>query len=53
MIKEKLIADPVPSHPYFPQVVPSSELTTHPGAPGLRPTFAHGELSLGTVVRPS
>ena len=53
MVKEKLIADPVPSHPQFPQVAPSSEMTTHPMAPGLRPTFTHGELSLGTVVRPT
>jgi len=27
MVKEKLIADPVPDQPEFPQVFPSSELT--------------------------
>jgi glyoxylase-like metal-dependent hydrolase (beta-lactamase superfamily II) len=49
MIKEKLIADPIASHPYFPQVYPSSELTSHRLAPRLRPTFEHGNLTLGTV----
>jgi hypothetical protein len=49
MVKEKLIADPVPDHPEFPQVFPSSELTRSRFAPHFRPTFEHGDL---TVVAP-
>jgi hypothetical protein len=46
MVKEKLIADPVPDHPEFPQVFPSSELTRSRFAPHFRPTFEHGDLTL-------
>jgi hypothetical protein len=49
MVKEKLIADPVPGMPEFPQVFPSSELTRSRLAPHFRPTFEHGDL---TVVAP-
>ena len=49
MIKELLIADPIPSHPHFPQVVPSSELTKHRLAPGIKPTYEHGDLMVGTI----
>jgi hypothetical protein len=49
MVKEKLIADPVPEQPEFPQVFPSSELTRSRFAPHFRPTFEHGDL---TVVVP-
>ena len=52
MIKEKLIADPLPDRPGFVQVFPSSELVAHPLAPGIRPTYRHGDLSVGRV-RPS
>ena len=48
MIKERLIADPIPGRPELPQVFPSSELTRHRLAPGIRPLYEHGEL---TVVR--
>jgi hypothetical protein len=50
MIKERLIADPVPRRPELPQVAPSSELTRHRLAPGVRPTYEHGELTIGTVA---
>ena len=46
MVKEKLIADPVPDHPGFPQVFPSSELTRSRFAPHFRPTFEHGDLTV-------
>lgn len=45
MVKEKLIADPLPSNPALPFVFPSSELTTHRLAPGVRPTHFHGEVT--------
>jgi hypothetical protein len=48
MIKEKLIADPLPGHPELRQVFPSSELTRSRFAPGIRPIFEHGDLSVGT-----
>jgi hypothetical protein len=50
MIKEKLVADPIPGRPEFPQVYPSSELARSRWAPGIRPTYAHGDLDLGTIV---
>jgi hypothetical protein len=50
MIKEKLIADPLPGRPQLPQVFPSSELTRHRLAPGIKPAFEHGDLSIGTVT---
>ena len=46
MVLEKLLADPIPDAPHFPQVVPSSELTRHRLAPGIRPTYEHGELTI-------
>jgi hypothetical protein len=49
MVKERLIADPVPHAPQFPQVFPSSELTRHRFAPHFRPTFEHGDLTVGRV----
>jgi glyoxylase-like metal-dependent hydrolase (beta-lactamase superfamily II) len=47
MIKEQLVADPIPGRPELPQVFPSSELTHHRLAPGIRPTFEHGDLTIG------
>lgn len=49
MIKEKLIADPIPGRPELPQVFPSSELTRHRLAPGIRPIHEHGDLTVGEV----
>lgn len=53
MIKEKLIADPVPGRREFPMVVPSSELTRHRLAPGIKPTLEHGELTIGRIATPA
>jgi hypothetical protein len=53
MVKEKLVADPVPGAPGFRQTVPSSELVHHPLAPGIRPTLVHGDLTLGELTRAS
>lgn len=47
MVKEKLIADPLPGRPELPQVFPSSELTRHKLAPGIKPSFEHGDLTIG------
>lgn len=49
MIKEKLIADPVPERPELPQVFPSSEMTRHRLAPGVKPLYEHGDITIGTV----
>jgi hypothetical protein len=53
MVKERLVADAVPGHPHFRQTVPSSELVAHPLAPGIRPTYVHGDLKIGQVVSPA
>jgi len=50
MIKEKLIADPLPGRPELRQVFPSSELTRHRYAPRIRPIHEHGDLTVGTPV---
>lgn len=47
MIKEKLIADPIPDAPHLPQVFPSSEMTRHHLAPGVKPLYEHGDLTIG------
>ena len=49
MVKEKLVADSIPGTS-FPQVMPSSELTSHRLAPRIKPTYEHGELSFGRIV---
>jgi hypothetical protein len=49
MVREKLLAHPVPDDPRWPQVLPSSELARHRLAPGIRPTFAHGDLEIGAL----
>ncbi len=49
MIKEKLIADPMPGETELPQVFPSSELTRHRFAPGIKPLFEHGDITIGRV----
>ncbi len=50
MVKEKLVADAVPGRPGFRQTVPSSELVRHALAPGIRPTYSHGDLTIGRVT---
>ncbi len=49
MIIEKELADPCPTRPEFPQHFPSSELTKSALAPGLSPTFTHGDITHGNV----
>lgn len=49
MIKEKLVADTIPGTD-LPQVMPSSELTRHRLAPGIKPAYEHGEVSIGRIV---
>jgi hypothetical protein len=48
MVVERLLADPTPDAP-FPQCFPSSELTAHRLAPGVRPTYVHGRIEHGTI----
>jgi hypothetical protein len=50
MVAEKLIADSIPERPHLPQVVPSSELTTHRLARGVKPLYEHGQLTLGALA---
>lgn len=50
MVAESLVADPIPGYEQLPQVVPSSELVRHRFAPRIKPTFHHGELTLGTLA---
>ncbi|MEJ7601588.1 MAG: hypothetical protein WKG01_27035 [Kofleriaceae bacterium] len=50
MVLEKTLADPVPDRPELPQHFPSSELVGHPFAPGLDPTYTHGEITYGAVA---
>jgi glyoxylase-like metal-dependent hydrolase (beta-lactamase superfamily II) len=52
MILEKTLADPVSERPELPQHFASSELVAHPLAPGLRPTYSHGAITLGAISRP-
>lgn len=49
MVLEKTIADGVPDRPELPQHFPSSEMISHPLAPGLSPTYSHGELRFGSI----
>jgi glyoxylase-like metal-dependent hydrolase (beta-lactamase superfamily II) len=52
MVLEKTIADPVADRPELPQHFSSSELVAHPLAPGLSPTYTHGAITHGEVVKP-
>lgn len=45
MILEKTLADASAKRPEFPNHFPSSELTAHPLAPGLSPTYSHVAIS--------
>jgi len=51
MLVEKTFAGPNRKHPEFCNFYPSSELTASVVAPGLSPSFSHGELRVGEVVR--
>ena len=53
MVVEKTLAGPSKADPSFVNFFPSSELTSSIYAPGLSPTFSHGELSQGTIRRPT
>ena len=50
MVQEKEIAGPSARNPDFPNVAPSSEMSSHPLSPGLSPTFYVGELSYGAPL---
>lgn len=50
MVQEREVAGPSKKDPRFPNFLPSSELTPWWGAPGIRPTFLHGEVEHGRVV---
>jgi hypothetical protein len=49
MALEKTLADPSAQRPEFPQCFPSSEMVKSRLAPGLTPTFSHGEITYGDV----
>jgi hypothetical protein len=49
MVLEKTLADPCTDRPEFPQHFSSSELVSHPLAPGLKPTYSHGAITHGQV----
>jgi hypothetical protein len=51
MVLEKELAGPSARDPAFTNVVSSSELTAYWLFPGVKPTFAFGPLSFGTVGR--
>ena len=53
MVKEKTLADPSRRDPRWLQILPSSELADWRRFWPVRPTFAHGGLSYGTISRPS
>ena len=50
MVLEKMLADPCRSRPEFPQHLSSSEMVSHPLAPGLAPTLQHGNISHGAAL---
>ena len=49
MILERALAGPSAMNPDFCNVLPSSELVPWVLAPGLRPSFSHGDISFGTL----
>ncbi len=53
MILERTLVDRVRANPRFVQMFPSSEFTAHFVAPRLRPTWSHGAIESGVVVRPT
>lgn len=52
MVKEKTLADPTKRDPRWLQVLPSSELADWKRLWPVRPTFAHGGIEYGTIVKP-
>jgi hypothetical protein len=50
MVLEKVLADTVPDRPELPQCFPSSEMVAHVLAPGLSPSYSHGEITHGTIA---
>ena len=50
MVLEKTVAGPSRADPQFVNFLPSSELTPSLFAPGLTPTFTHGEIHSGNVL---
>jgi hypothetical protein len=53
MVKEKTLADPCKRDPRWLQVFPSSELADRRHLWPVKPTFAHGGIEYGTIVKPS
>lgn len=53
MIKEKTIADPLPSDPRWRQVLPSSELSTWKRHWPVVATHTYGGINYGTLVKPA
>jgi hypothetical protein len=51
MVRERLLADPIPERPDLPLVYPSSELVAHRLAPGIRPTYAHGDVTWNRTLQ--
>ena len=49
MVLEKTLADPCPDRPEYPQHFSSSELVSHPLAPGLKPAYSHGAITHGQI----
>jgi hypothetical protein len=52
MVKEKTLADPCRRDPRWLQILPSSELTEWKRFWPVRPTFAHGGVGYGIIVKP-
>jgi hypothetical protein len=50
MVLEKELAGPSARNPDFPNIAPSSEMSTHFLSPRLRPTFHVGEIAIGSPV---
>ena len=53
MVQEREVAGPSKRNPDFYNFMPSSELTPYWAFPGIKPTFAFGELEFGTPHRAS
>jgi hypothetical protein len=52
MVKEKTLADPSKKDPNWLQILPSSELADWRRLWPVRPTYVHGGLDYGTIVKP-
>ncbi len=51
MLLERMIVDRVKAAPRFVQMFPSSEVTAHFIAPGVRPTWVHGAIETGRLAK--